>query len=125
MMQFKTLKHKTLPGTYGYPANDPIELCHISIPRLLGMNNTMESLRNYWHDQPLILEQLNDYDLVTYTLIPGLSAIDIAAGLMKIHHHDYITDEIVYKEDELLELLHAWGLPLPDWEGNAKRITNK
>ena len=121
MIQYKALKHKTLPGTYGYEAGNPVELCHVSIPRLLGMNNTMESIRAYWHDQPLILEQLNDYDLITVMVIPGLTAVDVAAGLFNIHHHDEVTDKIVYDEDELLDVLKSWGLPMPDWEGHAKR----
>lgn len=121
MIQYKALKHKTLPGTYAYESGNPIELCHVSIPRLLGMNNTMESIREYWHDQPLILEQLNDYDLITVNIIPGLTAIDVAAELFKIHHHDEVTDKIIYNEDELLDVLKSWGIPMPDWAGNAKR----
>lgn len=63
-MQFKTLKHKTLPDTYAYPADYPVELSHIAIPQLQPITATMEFLKEYYRDHPKALEQLNDYDLV-------------------------------------------------------------
>lgn len=48
--------------------------------------------------------------------------IQIANGLIGIHHHDEITGRKFYYEDELLPLLKEWGVPEPDWAGNAKEL---
>lgn len=119
-MTYKTLKHKTLPDTYGHPAQDPVELAHSSTPWLLQPTCTYDDIKEVYGDQPFFMEQLPDYDLITINIIPGLTAIDVAAGLFSIHHHD-LEGDIIYKESELLPLLKSWGLPEPDWEGNAKR----
>lgn len=49
--------------------------------------------------------------------------IEMARGLLSIHHHLVNEDKsttVIYKEDELLELLAKWGFPIPDREGNAR-----
>lgn len=47
-------------------------------------------------------------------------AIRLASDLLSIHHHDELTGEIIYKDTELIPILQKHGLPLPDYEGNAK-----
>lgn len=64
---------------------------------------------------------------------------DVADDLLKIHRHmpgpdDFEGTEsasqmmdalpaagIIYYEKDLLPLLKKWGIPPPDWDGNAKR----
>lgn len=48
------------------------------------------------------------------------TAIQIAAALTSIHHHDEATGEIIYKEKELIPMLQKLGWPQPDFEGNEK-----
>lgn len=47
------------------------------------------------------------------------TAIQVASDLLSIHHHNDETNEIIYKEAELIPILEKWGIPHPDWEGNA------
>lgn len=71
MNQFKTLRHKTLPDTYGYPADFPIEFSHISTPQLMPATATMESLKEYYKDHPKAVQQLEqEYDLITVAVVP-------------------------------------------------------
>lgn len=71
MNQFKTLRHKTLPDTYAYPADMPIEFSHISTPQLMPATATMQSLKEYYKDHPKALQQLEEeYDLITVVMTP-------------------------------------------------------
>lgn len=79
-MRFKTLKHKTLPDTFGYiddlPQDDEFksspefyawEIGHCEIPVLQPMTATMEMAIEYWGKQERtdgLMEQLNDYEMV-------------------------------------------------------------
>lgn len=70
-MQFKTLKHKTLADTYGHIIEAKIpskfEIAHSTIPELKPITLTLELFIDYWkkYDQLIVIEQLQDYDLVT------------------------------------------------------------
>lgn len=68
-MQFKTLKHKTLPDTFGIIdqfEDSNHEIAHGSIPNLQPMTATMELMKQYWEKrgQHLVVSQLGDYELV-------------------------------------------------------------
>ena len=68
-MKFKTLKHKTLPDTFGVfmniPGDSSINYC--LKPDLLNSEATMDALKA--HNKGLTsFEQLNDYDLVEVEL---------------------------------------------------------
>lgn len=41
---------------------------------------------------------------------------DVAALLHGIHRHDEKTEEIIYREKDILPVLKALGLPDPKWE---------
>ncbi len=69
-MLFKTLKHKTLPDTYGYGNDNPLEFSHCNTPELKPMTATMEGLKDYYKAYPIAQEQLNDYDLITVEVTP-------------------------------------------------------
>jgi plasmid maintenance system antidote protein VapI len=57
------------------------------------------------------------------------SPIQIARDLFAIHkHHSDLDSKItitVYEEADLLKVLQGWGLPDPDWEGNAVEHAKK
>lgn len=79
-MQAKTLKHKTLPDTYGwvdvYETEVGPEIGHCSNPYLQPMTATMDgmvamyanAIANKQHGDE-ILKQLLDYDLITVQVI--------------------------------------------------------
>lgn len=69
-MQFKVLRHKQHPELFGYVDSVAIgeyEVVHGTVPNLLLITATMEGLKNYWlkHNKEIIVQQLEDYDLVT------------------------------------------------------------
>ena len=72
-MQFKTLKHKTLPDTFGIITKSldytvSTEIYHGTMPALMGRLATMADIRNLYTGYTKILEQLDDYELVTVEL---------------------------------------------------------
>jgi len=76
-MQFKALKHKTLPDVYAYPINFPVEFSHASLPLPQPITATKEAMAKYYKEQPIALKQLDDYDMVTLTALSAEEAATI------------------------------------------------
>lgn len=76
-MLYKTLKHKTLPDTFGvvadgYEDHPMPEISHSSVPDLMPYSATREGLIGIMETDPInktIIEQLKDYDLVTVSIM--------------------------------------------------------
>lgn len=62
---FKTLKHKTLPDTYGYIQD--YDIYHSSTPTLQPLTATMQEMRKL--SGGLLEDALADYDLITVKLV--------------------------------------------------------
>lgn len=45
----------------------------------------------------------------------NITGKELAGLLFSIHRHDSDTEEIIYKEEDLLPILKAIGLPEPEW----------
>lgn len=45
----------------------------------------------------------------------SITGKELAGLLFSIHTHDKKTEEIIYKEKDLLPILKAIGLPEPEW----------
>lgn len=73
-MQYKTLQHKTLPDTYGQilDLDDMPKMYQGAIPNLQPMTATIEFMYDLYKRHSQILEELNDYDLVTVEVYPGV-----------------------------------------------------
>lgn len=71
-MTYKILVHKTLPDTFGCITSGEIEDSEIwhthSISKLFKEETTIELLVNLYRFEPLILKQLEDYELKTVEL---------------------------------------------------------
>jgi hypothetical protein len=61
-MEFKTLRHKKFHDIFGVFYDN--EICHSGTPNLQPMTATMEGMKKYFADQPIVFEQLEDYELV-------------------------------------------------------------
>lgn len=64
---FKTLKHRTLKDYFGYVMkhDGKMEIWHSAIPTLQPRSATIPGMVKMYCAEALLLEQLNDYDLIT------------------------------------------------------------
>lgn len=73
MTTFKTLRHKTLPDTYGtlMRVGDTYELGHTSVPVLQPSTATKEGMIEYYSQWGMekAIEQLEDYSLTTVGIV--------------------------------------------------------
>lgn len=66
-MRFTTLRDKKYPDGWGaFHAN---EIYHSGRPVLMGENVTMEMLKDFHKDNPTILSQLDNFELITVELV--------------------------------------------------------
>lgn len=128
-MKARVLRHKTLQGVFGLideTADGPVGTCeiyHIHTPQLHPATATMEAMVEYWGKQMYgahVIEQLKDYDMVEVdVIIPATTGSEIGNLLFNIHTHAESLrnpDEIVYREEDIIQLLKTLGLPEPVWE---------
>lgn len=67
-MEYKVLKHKRLPNTFGvFHGSDNSEIWHSMTPTLFGKDTTMEYLKKY-NKGTSAHKQLDNYELVTAEL---------------------------------------------------------
>lgn len=73
MNTFKTLRHKTLPDTYGVlmQVGEEYEIGHSSVPVLQPSTATKEGMIEYYSQWNMlkVVEQLEDYSLNTVGIV--------------------------------------------------------
>lgn len=65
-MTFKILQHKTLKNTYG--RLDDGDIFVVSIPDLYSYEMNYDEIIKFYSDDPLMLNQLEKFDLLTVEL---------------------------------------------------------
>ena len=66
-MLYKTLKHKTLPDTFGFITDG--QVYKYPTPAMYKNNLTMESLQKSYRGYSRITDELEDYELVDVEVI--------------------------------------------------------